>query len=74
TANRSNTRKPPNDVTSAKLDAIHSRLLSLETKVDSKSGFPQAVVVDVASAGIRKAAVQIGIPFDRPPLLLPTPN
>ncbi|GFP79203.1 hypothetical protein PHJA_000063800 [Phtheirospermum japonicum] len=59
TANRSNNRKPPNDVTSAKLDAIHSRLLSLETKVDSKPGFPQAVAVGVASAGIWNAAVQI---------------
>ncbi|KAL3632797.1 hypothetical protein CASFOL_025781 [Castilleja foliolosa] len=59
TSNRNNNRKSTNDVTSAKLDAIHARLLSLETKIDSKPGFPQAVAVGVASAGIWNAAVQI---------------
>ncbi|KAL2491576.1 ribosomal protein-related [Abeliophyllum distichum] len=47
------------DVTSKKLDVIHSRLLQLEMKLDSKPGYPQAVAVGVASAGIWNAAVQI---------------
>ncbi|KAI3455748.1 hypothetical protein Pfo_012411 [Paulownia fortunei] len=56
TANRK--RKSP-DVTSAKLDAIHSRLLHLEMKIDSKPSYPQALALGVASAGIWNAAVQL---------------
>ncbi|CAA3029911.1 uncharacterized protein LOC111410123 [Olea europaea var. sylvestris] len=47
------------DITSKKLDVIHSRLLQLESKLDSKPGYPQAVGIGVASAGIWHAAVQI---------------
>ncbi|CAI9764686.1 unnamed protein product [Fraxinus pennsylvanica] len=47
------------DITSKKLDVIHSRLLQLEMKLDSKPGYPQAVGIGVASAGIWNAAVQI---------------
>ncbi|PIN23861.1 hypothetical protein CDL12_03407 [Handroanthus impetiginosus] len=58
TANRKSNRTSP-DVTSAKLDAIHSRLLTLEMKVDSKPSYPQALALGVASAGIWNAALQL---------------
>ncbi|XP_073309654.1 uncharacterized protein [Primulina huaijiensis] len=53
TANR--TRKPAD----SKLDAVHSRLLNLEIKLDSKPSYPQALALGVASAGIWNGAVQL---------------
>ncbi|KAL3835344.1 hypothetical protein ACJIZ3_010080 [Penstemon smallii] len=44
------------DVTSAKLDAIHSRLLQIEMKVDSKPSYPQALAIGVAASGLWNAA------------------
>lgn len=53
TANR--TRKSSD----SKLDALHSRLLNLEMKLDSKPSYPQALALGVASAGIWNGAVQL---------------
>ncbi|KAL8466581.1 hypothetical protein ACS0TY_035587 [Phlomoides rotata] len=59
TAKRNRDGKSPEDVTSAKLDAIHSRLVQLEMKVDSKPSYPQALAVGVASAGIWNGVVRL---------------
>ncbi|XP_073146693.1 uncharacterized protein [Henckelia pumila] len=45
--------------TDSKLDAVQSRLLNLEIKLDSKPGYPQALALGVASAGIWNAVVQL---------------
>lgn len=60
TVNRGRNRdtKSP-EITSAKLDAIHSRLLQVEMKVDSKPSYPQALALGVASSGICSAAFQL---------------
>lgn len=58
TAKRNRDSKSP-DVTSAKLDAIHTRLLHLEMKLDSKPSYPQALALGVASAGIWNASLQL---------------
>ncbi|KAL0414935.1 UNVERIFIED_CONTAM: hypothetical protein Slati_3325400 [Sesamum latifolium] len=56
--NRNRNRNSP-DVTSAKLDAIHSRLLHLEMKLDSKPSYPQALAIGVTSAGVWNAALHL---------------
>ncbi|KZV27232.1 hypothetical protein F511_04685 [Dorcoceras hygrometricum] len=43
----------------SKLDAVQSRLLHLEMKIDSKPSYPQALALGVASAGVWNAAVQL---------------
>lgn len=58
TANRNRNRNSP-DVTSAKLDAIHSRLLHLEMKLDTKPSYPQTLALGVASVGVWNAAFQL---------------
>ncbi|KAL7100462.1 hypothetical protein ACP275_09G146600 [Erythranthe tilingii] len=57
--NRSTANNSPEVVTSAKLDAIHARLLQLEMKIDSKPSYPQALALGVASSGIFNAALQL---------------
>ncbi|XP_051147530.1 uncharacterized protein LOC127262757 [Andrographis paniculata] len=47
------------NTTSNQLDTLHSRLLHLESKLDSKPGYPQALALGVASSGICNAACQI---------------
>ncbi|KAL0354361.1 UNVERIFIED_CONTAM: hypothetical protein Sradi_3883000 [Sesamum radiatum] len=60
TANRNRNRNSNSpDVTSAKLDAIHSRLLHLEMKLDSKPSYPQALAIGVTSAGVWNAALHL---------------
>ncbi|KAG8380283.1 hypothetical protein BUALT_Bualt07G0177200 [Buddleja alternifolia] len=66
TANRNNRNANSPDITSAKLDAIHSRLLQLEMKVDSKPSYPPALALGVASAGIWNAALQLWNTVTRP--------
>ncbi|XP_051143793.1 uncharacterized protein LOC127260148 [Andrographis paniculata] len=44
---------------STKLDTLHSRLLHIESKLDSKPSYPQALALGVASSGIWNAACQI---------------
>ncbi|KAK4427503.1 hypothetical protein Salat_1519200 [Sesamum alatum] len=59
-ANRSRNRNSNSpDVTSAKLDAIHSRLLHLEMKLDSKPSYPQALGIGIASAGVWNAGLHL---------------
>ncbi|XP_009619636.1 uncharacterized protein [Nicotiana tomentosiformis] len=38
--------------TSRKLDVINARLLSLDMKVDSKPGYPQALAIGLAAGGL----------------------
>lgn len=52
-----NTSSP--QVISAKLDAVHSHLVQLETKLDSKPSYPQALALGVASASLWNGAVQL---------------
>ncbi|KAL0341734.1 UNVERIFIED_CONTAM: hypothetical protein Scaly_1836000 [Sesamum calycinum] len=62
TANRNRNRNRNSnspDVTSAKLDAIHSRLLHLEMKLDSKPSYPQGLAIGVTSAGVWNAALHL---------------
>ncbi|KAK4394966.1 hypothetical protein Sango_1650900 [Sesamum angolense] len=56
--NRNRNSNSP-DVTSAKLDAIHSSLLHLEMKLDSKPSYPQALAIGVTSAGVWNAALHL---------------
>lgn len=53
----SNTSSP--QVISAKLDAVHSHLVQLETKLDSKPSYPQALALGFASASLWNGAVQL---------------
>lgn len=46
-------------VISAKLDAVHSRLVQLETKLDSKPSYPQALAIGVASASLWNGALEL---------------
>ncbi|XP_057792593.1 uncharacterized protein LOC131009309 [Salvia miltiorrhiza] len=46
-------------VISAKLDAVHSRLVQLETKLDSKPSYPQALALGVASASLWSGALEL---------------
>lgn len=53
-----NSKSSP-QVISAKLDAVHSRLVQLETKLDSKPSYPQALAVGVASASLWNGALEL---------------
>ncbi|KAG6425726.1 hypothetical protein SASPL_109929 [Salvia splendens] len=46
-------------VISAKLDAVHARLVQLETKLDSKPSYPQALALGVASASLWNRALEL---------------
>ncbi|KAL1551883.1 hypothetical protein AAHA92_19671 [Salvia divinorum] len=46
-------------VISAKLDAVHARLVQLETKLDSKPSYPQALALGVASASLWNGALEL---------------
>ncbi|KAH6789984.1 hypothetical protein C2S51_004990 [Perilla frutescens var. frutescens] len=59
-ASKSNSNSNSNSqVISAKLDAVHSRLVQLETKLDSKPSYPQALALGVASASVWNGALQL---------------
>ena len=46
-------------VISAKLDAVHARLVQLETKLDYKPSYPQALALGIASASLWNGAREL---------------
>lgn len=58
-ANRGRKGGDSPEVASAKLDAIHARLVQVEMKVDTKPSYPQALGIGVASVGLWSGVCQV---------------